>query len=441
VERKVSDLKPHPLNAKIYGDGCDTELMESIEKKGVLVPILIAGDGRIVSGHRRYNAAQMLGLETVPVSVFHSDDDLDIQEAIIHSNRQREKTTEQRTREYQALKKVERERSKRRQMEAGEMYGKGAKVKENFPEPLGKGQTRDLAAAEVGMSGKTAEKASHVVDTADALEAEGREEEAAEIRDTLNNKSVSAAHRKAEEATAKKESKPVFNKVNENIDWAKWSWNPVTGCKHDCSYCYAEEIARRFPDAFPKGFDPHFREERLAAPVNTPVPSNSDDPGAFRVFVCSMADLFGKWVPDEWIEKVFSAIRENPQWTFLCLTKNPKRYTMLDDIPENVWLGTTVDRQFRVEDAVSAYRALHGNGDEHVRFLSCEPLLEEITFGVGLSLFDWVIVGSQSKTSKMQEKQPEWRWVENLLTDARRNGCAVYFKPNLTCRPKEVPDA
>ena len=30
------------------------------------------------------------------------------------------------------------------------------------------------------------------------------------------------------------------------IDWADSSWNPVTGCRHNCNYCYAQKIAGRF---------------------------------------------------------------------------------------------------------------------------------------------------------------------------------------------------
>lgn len=30
------------------------------------------------------------------------------------------------------------------------------------------------------------------------------------------------------------------------IDWADSAWNPVTGCRHNCEYCYARKIARRF---------------------------------------------------------------------------------------------------------------------------------------------------------------------------------------------------
>ena len=30
------------------------------------------------------------------------------------------------------------------------------------------------------------------------------------------------------------------------IDWAEMSWNPVTGCRHGCPYCYARRTAHRF---------------------------------------------------------------------------------------------------------------------------------------------------------------------------------------------------
>src|SRR6516164_3575401 len=80
----------------------------------------------------------------------------------------------------------------------------------------------------------------------------------------------------------------TFNQVNDNIGWAKWSWNPVTGCLHNCDYCYARDIANRF---YPEKFEPTFHPERLDAPANTHVPKYAgDDPAWRRVFTCSMAD-------------------------------------------------------------------------------------------------------------------------------------------------------
>jgi hypothetical protein len=57
-----------------------------------------------------------------------------------------------------------------------------------------------------------------------------------------------------------------FNKQDsDNIEWARWSWNPVTGCLHDCPYCYARDIADRF---YPQGFTPTLHPDRLSNPRN-----------------------------------------------------------------------------------------------------------------------------------------------------------------------------
>lgn len=98
----------------------------------------------------------------------------------------------------------------------------------------------------------------------------------------------------------------AFNRTNEMVDWASWTWNPVTGCEHDCPYCYARDIAEN--GLYKEGFLPTFRPERLKAPQYTKVPAAAaHDIGERNVFVCSMGDLFGKWVPQEWINAVMAA--------------------------------------------------------------------------------------------------------------------------------------
>src|SRR5437868_1559434 len=100
------------------------------------------------------------------------------------------------------------------------------------------------------------------------------------------------------------------------VDWASWTWNPVTGCWHGCKYCYAREIAndKRMAEAYPRQFEPVFHEARLNAPRNTPYPKTINRLADRNVFTCSMADLFGKWVPDEWIIRVFEQVRIHQQW-------------------------------------------------------------------------------------------------------------------------------
>jgi len=224
----------------------------------------------------------------------------------------------------------------------------------------------------------------------------------------------------------------TFNQTNENIEWAAWSWNPVTGCKHNCEYCYAYDIAKRF---YPHGFEPTFHPDRLTAPQNTKVgqPRWKDDIGYKGVFVCSMADLFGEWVPQEWIDAVLASTRRSPDLTFIFLTKNPNRLVGID-WPDNAWVGTSVDRQHRVQSAEQAFTQF----DAPVKFLSCEPMLEELTF-TNLGMFDWVIAGACSKTARHPEVQPEWRWVESLLRQTRNAGQAFYMKPNIKARPREYP--
>ena len=141
------------------------------------------------------------------------------------------------------------------------------------------------------------------------------------------------------------------------IDWADSSWNPVSGCLHGCEYCYARGIANRFGGynidpvgestficekidgtkvamlthqlskidksgnvhvaPYPYRFMPTFHQYRLGEPAKWTTPRT--------IFVCSMADLFGDWVPYEWIQKVFEACKAAPQHRYLFLTKNPDR--------------------------------------------------------------------------------------------------------------------
>ena len=219
----------------------------------------------------------------------------------------------------------------------------------------------------------------------------------------------------------------------DSIEWARWSWNPVTGCLHGCSYCYARDIADRF---YPQGFVPTFIPERLDAPRNTPVPPTAtSDIGYGNVFTCSMADLFGKWVPREWIDAVLQSVNTNPQWNFLFLTKFPQRLAEFE-FPDNAWVGTTVDAQARVKVAEKAFAQVKAK----VRWLSLEPLLEPLQFE-RLDLFDWLVIGGASPSNETPGWHPPLEWVADLEHQARAAGVRVYHKTNLYERRREYPGA
>jgi protein gp37 len=214
------------------------------------------------------------------------------------------------------------------------------------------------------------------------------------------------------------------------IEWTDETWNPVTGCvkvSPGCKHCYAETFAERFrgtvnPNGklhvFNAGFDPTLRPERLGVPHTWKTPR--------IVFVNSMSDLFGEFVPDEYIERVFDVMRATPQHTYQVLTKRADRLgawtrsrPQLATAP-NIWLGVSVeDRKYgvpRIDELRAAAAA--------VRFLSIEPLLEDVG-QLDLSRIDWVIVGGESGR-RARPMQPEW--VRSIRDQCVRARVAFFFK-------------
>jgi protein gp37 len=207
------------------------------------------------------------------------------------------------------------------------------------------------------------------------------------------------------------------------IEWAQFSWNPITGCKHACGpvYCYAKEWVERFPGIYPHGFAPTIYPYLLSAPGNTPVPEAATHDARYRnIFVCSLADLFGRWVPTPWIEAVLDRVRENKQWNFLFLTKFPKRISEFS-IPPNASMGTTVDCQDRIADAEASFARLKDRGVGGVRWLSCEPMITELKFN-RLDLFNWIVIGGCSRTKTAPEWHPPTEWITDLKTAGVSNG-------------------
>jgi len=231
----------------------------------------------------------------------------------------------------------------------------------------------------------------------------------------------------------------TFNETNQMVDWAKWTWNPITGCHHGCEYCYARDIAlsEKMKSVYITGFEPTFHPERLQAPSNTTA-RNIYGQKDKNVFVCSMADLFGKWVPLEWIQQVMDAMVANPQWTYLCLTKFPQRLKEINDLyggfPDHIWVGTSIDNQARVALAERCFKEI----DAKVKWLSCEPLIAPLRFD-DLTGFDWVVIGGQSAQNGLPSFTPPLEWVGHVYDAAKRDGCKVFCKTeNMPHMTREV---
>jgi protein gp37 len=222
--------------------------------------------------------------------------------------------------------------------------------------------------------------------------------------------------------------------TGDSIEWALWSWNPVSGCHHPCGYCYARTIAERFRGSpgYPNGFEPTFFPNRLGAPA-AKRPPKADTIADRNIFTCSMADLFGKWVPGDWIQAVLDRAERNPQWRFLFLAKFPKRLTEFR-FPSNAWVGASIDSQARVTSTEAAMVAV----DAKVKWLSVEPMLEPIRLNRP-ELFDWVVIGGQTGP----KFHPPENWIQDL--ESQCANIPVFEKTNLrpegSERRREFPPA
>jgi len=244
------------------------------------------------------------------------------------------------------------------------------------------------------------------------------------------------------------------------IEYADYTWNPVTGCLHNCKYCFARDFVQRFGGtdgtahllhvrvktlanargeiigydidnpfayitkkgkrikaAFPFKFEPTFHRYRLDEPRFVKKP--------LTVFVCDMADLFGKWVPEEWIQEVFTACDKAQQHRYLFLTKNPARYIELSNkgkLPEreNFWYGSTV-----VNDNEPIFYSRN-----HNTFISIEPISGAFD-AEREPPADWVIIGAE--TGKRKNKIiPKFEWVISLVESCIDSNVPIFLKRNLS---------
>lgn len=196
------------------------------------------------------------------------------------------------------------------------------------------------------------------------------------------------------------------------IEWTEATWNPTTGCDRvsaGCDHCYALTLAKRLKamgnpkyqnDGDPRTSGPGFGV--TVHPDALLIPRSWKRPRV--VFVNSMSDLFHARVPIDFIQQVFEVMADTPHHTYQVLTKRAHRLTRIADKlewPHNVWMGVSVEtaEQYdRIYDLAKVPAA--------VRFLSCEPLLNELP-DLPLDDIDWVIAGGESGFNA-RPVQPEW---------------------------------
>lgn len=228
------------------------------------------------------------------------------------------------------------------------------------------------------------------------------------------------------------------------IEWARYVWNPTTGCDHasrGCDHCYAEAMAKRkkamgAPEyqrdgngvTSGQGFGFAQHAQRLDTPDLWPVGG--------RVFVNSMSDLFHHEAEAHFIDRVWETMRRVDRHTYLILTKRPKRmarYVREKDEPggcvytgvlPNVWLGTSI------EDADVERRLLAlGRTPAAVRWVSAEPLLgppsDDMAEQLKAASVGWVVIGGESGP---KARPMDLGWARAWAEAADVAGAAVFVK-------------
>jgi len=242
------------------------------------------------------------------------------------------------------------------------------------------------------------------------------------------------------------------------IDWCEMTWNPITGCLYDCEYCYAQKVVKRFgketifnlpsdeqmhikmlaskkgfelsescENPFPFGFAPTFHQYRLTESQKVKTPQT--------VFVGSMADMFGEWIPDEWIQGVLEACEVAPWHQYIFLTKNPMRYIQHFRPPlvcrGNMFFGATAIDGDSAIYSIEALREHHANSGNNI-FISLEPLYGQIgrySLNV-LKYLNWVILGAETgnRKGKIILKR---EWIEEIVEACCVSNVPVFLKNNL----------
>lgn len=290
--------------------------------------------------------------------------------------------------------------------------------------------------------------------------------------------------------------------MSTNISWADETWNPLVAVRSmtdnhyvdddelrgwacvkvspGCANCYASEMneTRRFGLGTGLPYTvwamsqatPILDEAALAKPLRWRNPR--------RIFVCSMTDLFGEWVRDEWLDRIFAVMEATPHHTYLILTKRPERMReVVRSITNamgfvnalkggggpgwvfpNVHLGVSCEDQERWDERVPVLL----DTPAAVRWVSAEPLLGPIDgtrTNIGdyelLNAFkgfvwsdgslpdliapsealDWIVVGGESGRGF---RPMDVEWAGSLVRQCKTAGVPVWFKQGSGIRPQMV---
>ena len=248
-----------------------------------------------------------------------------------------------------------------------------------------------------------------------------------------------------------------MSKMNKttNISWANKTWNVIAGCKKvspACKLCYAEVVSMREAE---KGVTKFEGLTTIPVNGNRPIWNGKinvarerlfNEPKRWKepsiIFVNSMSDLFYEEVSEELIFKIFDKMMDYNWHKYLVLTKREKRMKDVIDkycearnleiLPDFIWIGVSVEDNKR-----AALRLPYlADTKASIKFVSCEPLLEEVDFSK-YPVMDWYIAGGESVEvgyDPMDARPFDVNWARNIREFCKNEGVAFHMK-QIGCNP------
>lgn len=232
------------------------------------------------------------------------------------------------------------------------------------------------------------------------------------------------------------------------IQWCHHTFNPWRGCQRvspGCEHCYAETLSARNPKVLgewgPKGVRAIASESYWRQPLAWDRAAKAAGERR-RVFCASLADVFEDRPELEAPRsRLWEIVDATPNLDWLVLTKRPENIgDMIPDcwnekMPVHLWLGVSCEDQPRADERIP----LLLQTPAAVRFVSAEPLLGPIQFGVDGEMYDygvgrndhneprlhWIIVGGESGPGA---RMCRVEWVRSIVNQCREAGTACFVK-------------
>lgn len=193
----------------------------------------------------------------------------------------------------------------------------------------------------------------------------------------------------------------MLNKVKQGnmYGFITHTWNPLGGeCKHGCPYCYVKKGMASMSGKY-KG-EPRLIKKELQTNLGK----------GNTIFVCNCNDLFGEWIPENWIIEILikccdTYISGN---TYFFQTKNPKRFENFNIwFPKNSIFCTTIE----TNNIYTYLRAIAMSELQGRKTVTIEPIMEfdlnEMVTMIKDIKPEWVSIGADSKHCNLPEPSSE----------------------------------